>query len=802
MNEKTQSAKVVSTFCNLSKAERQMAGGKGGTLAYLYQCGYPVPDGLVILPSGFVDDELSDVPWTQVKISLEHLRQTGENVSFAVRSSALSEDSVRASFAGQFETVLDVLSDDQILSAIQTVRQSRLSERVRAYSQARGIPVIQDMAVVVQKMVHADISGVLFTANPVDGSRTKMVGNFVHGLGEKLVGGEIQATSFTIKRLKYEYHGPVETERFARRLYKLATRLERDLGSPQDIEWAVKGNKVYILQSRPITALLGWDTVTGESNDSLTGDYAWSSVNVGEATAVVMTPLTWSIIRASYDQLKIVPGYSLVGNIGGRAYLNSTVLAHMLIAMHMNVKEQAREAGGVPEEAMEIFLKTLTPLPGASRLNIIFNALKSAIKQKNALRHLSRFVVENPAWCRSVYSCFNAMPSIDGLSSVYRQVLEPRLLKSFLGVWVSATRNMAYTGRLRHELIELIGPSDADTLLSGVSQQDELLASLGPVVGLSRLARGEITREAYLEQWGHRFEAECEFYFPRPLENPEWLDMKLAEFSKYPVDVDAMLAARKEEFDAAWDRFQKRYPGQAKSMRRQLDRAAEYARMREAVRSEFLRLAWVIRTWILRVASLTGIGDDVFFLTRDELMESLSGKKINMAYLPARRYTYVRYKDLPCYPVAIFGRFNPFKWATDPKRRNDMFDSSGRYYDLVDASLRGNVIIGMPGAAGSVEGFVRRLYSPDEGDRLQRGEILVTSLTNIGWTPIFPRVGAIVTDIGAPLSHAAIVARELGIPAVVNCRDASSRLHTGDKVRVDGTRGIIEILKTEVISSS
>jgi len=107
----------------------------------------------------------------------------------------------------------------------------------------------------------------------------------------------------------------------------------------------------------------------------------------------------------------------------------------------------------------------------------------------------------------------------------------------------------------------------------------------------------------------------------------------------------------------------------------------------------------------------------------------------------------------------------------------------------------------MPGAAGSVEGFVRRLSSPDEGDGLQRGEILVTSLTNIGWTPLFPRAGAIVTDIGAPLSHAAIVARELGIPAVVNCRDASSRLHTGDKVRVDGTRGIIEILKTEVTSS-
>jgi pyruvate,water dikinase len=784
-----------------------MAGAKSGTLAYLYQRRYPVPDGLVILPSGFVDDELSDAPWTQVKISLERLRKTGGKVTFAVRSSALSEDSAHASFAGQFETVLDVCSDDQILSAIHSVRQSRHSERVCAYSQARGIPGIHDMAVVVQKMISAEISGVLFTADPVDGSRTKMVGNFVHGLGEKLVGGKNQATSFTIERLKYKYHGPAEMERFARRFYKLAIRLERDLGSPQDIEWAIKGNKVYILQSRPITTLLGWDPVTGESNDSLTGDYAWSSVNVGEGAAVVLTPLTWwALWRPSYNQVEIVPGYSIVGNIGGRAYLNSTVSTHMLMAMHMNIKEQAREVGGAPEEAMNIFLNTLTPLPGASRLKIIFNALKAAIKQKNALRHLSRFIAENPAWCRNAYFRVNAMSSIDELSSVYRQVLEPHFLKSFLRVWASATRYTSYTGRLRHELIELVGPSDADILLSGISHQDELLASLGPLVGLSRLARGQMTREAYLEQWGHRFELECESYFPRPLENPEWLDMKLAEFSKYPVDVDAMLAAQKAEFNAIWESFQRRYPGRAKPMRHRLDRAAEYARMREAVRSEFIRLAWVLRAWILRVASVTGIGDDIFFLTRDELMQLLSGEKVNIAYLPARRETYARYKDLPCYPVAIFGRFDPFKWAVDPKRHNDMFDSSSRYYDLyynlLDVSPGGNVIVGMPGAAGSVEGFVRRLSSPEEGDRLQRGEILVTPLTNIGWTPLFPRAGAIVTDIGAPLSHAAIVARELGIPAVVNCRDASSRLHTGDKVRVDGTRGIIEILKTEVTSSS
>jgi pyruvate,water dikinase len=107
-----------------------------------------------------------------------------------------------------------------------------------------------------------------------------------------------------------------------------------------------------------------------------------------------------------------------------------------------------------------------------------------------------------------------------------------------------------------------------------------------------------------------------------------------------------------------------------------------------------------------------------------------------------------------------------------------------------------SVIKGQPGSAGRVEGIVQRIDSPDEGDRLQPGEILVTSTTNVGWTPLFPRAAAVVTDIGGSLSHAAIVARELGIPAVVGCGDATIRLKAGDRVRVDGSRGVVEILET------
>jgi phosphohistidine swiveling domain-containing protein len=260
------------------------------------------------------------------------------------------------------------------------------------------------------------------------------------------------------------------------------------------------------------------------------------------------------------------------------------------------------------------------------------------------------------------------------------------------------------------------------------------------------------------------------------------------------VDVQALLAAQRNAFNNAWDRFKHRYPRKAKSMWRRLDNAAKAAYYREATRSESTRMIWVSRTWALRVGALTGIGDDVFFLSINELSNLLDGDEPAVAYIPARRQTYERYKTLPPYPLVIRGRFDPSKWAADPDRRNDAFDSHGLLAKLAAKPPQENVILGMPGSAGQVEGFVRRLDNPENGDQLKPGEILVTSQTNIGWTLFFPKAGAIVTDIGAPLSHAAIVARELGIPAVVNCGEATMRLHTGDQVRVNGSQGFVEIL--------
>jgi pyruvate,water dikinase len=191
---------------------------------------------------------------------------------------------------------------------------------------------------------------------------------------------------------------------------------------------------------------------------------------------------------------------------------------------------------------------------------------------------------------------------------------------------------------------------------------------------------------------------------------------------------------------------------------------------------------------VRRAGQLTGHGDDLFFLELPETVDLLRGDPAPLVKVPDRRAAYENYRALPPYPALIRGHFDPVRWAADPSRRSDYYD------ERAQPAKPDDTITGFPGAAGVVEGIARVLRTPEDAAQLGDGEILVTTVTNIGWTPTFPRAAAVVTDVGAPLSHAAIVARELGIPAVVGCGNATMLLHSGDRIRVDGSHGTVEVL--------
>lgn len=788
------SAALVCFFDELTPALASLAGGKGSALARLYQAGYPVPSGFVVLTSAFAGDALRPEAWPMVSAALARLRGGRPERSFAVRSSALGEDSARASFAGEFETVLDVRDDEAVRRAMTVVRASRHAGRVAAYSRAQGLEGTQDVAVVIQLLVAADFSGVLFTADPVTGSRAAVVGNYVRGLGDKLVAGEATAPAFTLQRPHGGYSGPPELRGFAHRLYRLATRVEQDLGAPQDIEWAIAGGQVALLQARPITTLRAQDPATGQWNDSLTGDYLWTSASLGEAIPDVMTPCTWSLVQRIATEtvpLSALRAYPAVGNIGGRFYLNLSLLASLMHAFGMSrerfVALNEPLIGRIPD-SLEI---PLIPFARWSLLKAMLgDGLRAAWRTIVNRKRLAGFLAGAPQRCAALQARIQSAASAKDLLELWRTELAPLFSQSCQMLNAAATPPTVVQA-LHRDLRALVGEADESALLSGLSDGASQLASLGPLLGLEQLARGEMDRETYCRTYGHRGAHEFEVSCPRAAEAPDWsdsIDQQLAGLRQAPAGVAALLLRQRAAHTEAWQRLRARHPRQAASLRRRIEQMAAGVRNREAARSEVVRVFWALRAFVQRAGALTGQGEACFFLLFDEVLALLGGDATVVSRIAARRAAHARTCELPVYPQLIRGRFDPVRWSADPKRRSDVFDARG------GSQPAGDAVTGFPGASGVIEARARVILKVEDGDQLQPGEILVTVTTNVGWTPLFPRAAAIVTDVGAPLSHAAIVARELGIPAVVGCGNATMRLRTGDLLRVSGGHGTVEIL--------
>jgi phosphohistidine swiveling domain-containing protein len=542
-----------------------------------------------------------------------------------------------------------------------------------------------------------------------------------------------------------------------------------------------------------------FNLVTGEWNDSLLGDYLWSNVNFGEAVTQPMTPLAWSVLEFTLADWVFLPGYATTGNIGGIPYLNISIFYSLYHALGRSRADLLQYMEGtlymrLPDE-MDI---PLIPMPPARLISAVYQALKIQALQSRGRKRLSNYLSTNPGWFRSIKARLEKVENAPALARVWQVEISPHVKAGVWTVLGTATHSSDYTVKLRRELNALLGPDDANALISNLSHDSALLPSLGLVAGLDQVAKGQLSRHEYLQQYGHRGPHEFEISVPRPVENPAWIDEQLSRLHASPLEVEAMLAKQKESFEAAWARLQTRHPTKANALRRQIAESARRARLREHARSEYVRDRWMVRLFALRAGELTSLGEDVFFLSLAELLSLLSGLEVSLDSIAARQETYRRYKALPPYPSIIRGPFDPFQWATDPERRTDIFDGSGGKPAKPVQSAHPLTIQGFPGSAGRVEGSVRLIQRPEDGDQLQPGEILVTVQTDITWTMLFPRAAAVVTDVGAVLSHAAIVARELGIPAVVGCGDATYRLQSGDRVQVDGGAGVVKILDRRV----
>ena len=415
-------------------------------------------------------------------------------------------------------------------------------------------------------------------------------------------------------------------------------------------------------------------------------------------------------------------------------------------------------------------------------------ALEAHIQAARDRRRMPLFLRSMPGWVREIDSDIQQCPDAAHLLLLWHCTLRPAIVRACKMLRSVAMFLSEPSTALQTKLAALVGETEANTLMSNVSGASSSLESLGPLLGVARLHDGLITRAEYLARYGHRGPHEMELAAPGLDEDPAALDSALAA-SLSLADVQAMRARLEEQHASARQRFEARYPRKAASVRRALDALAQAMRDREAIRAEVTRATRLLRRFLLRAGELTGLKNDIFFLSLDETADLLAGILPATKPIPARKEKYCQYASLPPYPAMIVGSFDPVQWSTDPHRRSDLYDARN-----TPAAVPSSVIKGFAGAAGCVDGVVRRIDCPEDGAQLRRAEILVTVTTNVGWTPLFPRLAAIVTDVGAPLSHAAIVAREMGIPAVVGCGNATMLLKTGDRIRVDGERGTVQIL--------
>ncbi len=766
-------------------------GGKAEGLVRLVKEGFDVPPAFVIVDAS--SDSFPD--------DLDAFYQRIGGGKVAVRSSAVGEDSKDASFAGQFDTVLDVEGPDALRKAIRTCVQSAHSARVKAYGTDGGAAT---MNVVVQQMVDARAAGVLFTANPVNARRDQLVVDAVEGLGESLVSGEatpdhwlVSASGAVVER-DVQGPAPVLSDDEVASLAEAGRRAEARFGHPLDMEWAFdRHGRLHWLQARPITRLPA-DPNELDTDPNPNDVYTWC--NIGEMMPGAVTPLTFSItgrgidigMQRAYRQMGArVPEGDVVRYVGmffGHLFINLTNLAELSADVAGSTKAQmciALCGRDVDEVAEPELASKLRRAIGGARY---FAALVGAARHKRALdRLVAELEVPTSGSASELYAAIDARLDLVWrayelhlLSSSSAGALSPILL----GVLAKGEEpTQAHHAEVASMLAGAEDVESAD-IAEGVERiVDHLVdqpeagskfASAPPPAALAWLQShesGEAGRELarYLARHGHRAVRELELRQEEWTANPIPLVQSLQ--SALGARLRGVEPGRRATPPSSDD-------GDHPVLRRLLPLAHAAVRTREHTKS---RLVAVTTAFKHAYRALGGAlvreellpdEDAVFFLTHQELGKLVGGDTNLAEWAVARRRVLDYQMDL--HFAQIF-RLRPEPLAPE-------------VHALEDGAL-----VGKPVSRGKVTGRARVVETLQEAAALEPGEILIAPITDVGWTPYFSLIAGLATDVGSAVSHGAVVAREYGLPAVVNLGAATSRFQTGDLVTLDGDRGTLSL---------
>ncbi|MGG6310789.1 phosphoenolpyruvate synthase [Paenibacillus macerans] len=776
----------------------------------------------------------AEIPSDVVKAVTHYLSRFGEELGFVVRSSATAEDLPHASFAGQQDTYLNIIGVDAILQHIRKCWASLFTDRAVIYRVQNGFDHRQVyLSVIVQRMVFPQASGILFTADPMTGNRKLLSIDAGFGLGEALVSGLVSADGYKVregeiaeKRIATKTlaiygrkEGGTETRQIdpdrqktqtltdeqILRLAGIGRRIEAYFGQPQDIEWCLADGTFYMVQSRPITTLYPIPEAKTQEN------HVYLSVGHQQMMTDPIKPLGLSFyllitpapMRIAGGRLFVDVAPRLATSVGREALLNTlgsdplikgalmTLIerdfikllpneqtAPVLSRSHTDMLAQFENDPTIVSDlikrcqaSIEELKQNIQAKSGADLFDFILEDIQQQLKKilfdpQSTAVFMS--AMEASSWINeNMYKWLGEKNAADTLSQSV-----PGNITSEMGL---ALLDVADVIRPYPEVIDYLQHAKEDNFL------DELVKFKG----------GQETRDAihdFLGKYGMRCTGEIDITRTRWSEKPITLvplilgNIKNLEphASRRKFEQGRQEALAKEQ--ELLDRLKPLPDGEqkAKETKRMIDLIRNFIGYREYPKYGYVSRYFVYKQALLKEAEqlmLAGVireEEDIYYLTFEELHEVVRTNQLDYRIIGKRKDEY-----------KLFEKLTPPRVIT-----SDAEIITGEYNR---ETLPAEAIAGLPVSSGVIEGRARVILTMEDAD-LEEGDILVTAFTDPSWTPLFVSIKGLVTEVGGLMTHGAVIAREYGLPAVVGVENATKLIKDGQRIRVHGTEGYIEIL--------
>ncbi|MDG0949079.1 phosphoenolpyruvate synthase [Bacillus paranthracis] len=777
------------------------------------------------------------IPSDVVEAVAHYLSRFGNEHAYAVRSSATAEDLPYASFAGQQDTYLNIIGKEAILQHVRKCWASLFTERAVMYRMQNGFEHNQvSICIVVQKMVFPEASGILFTADPVTSNRKVLSIDASFGLGEALVSGLVSADNYKVKEGKITEtmiatkklaiyavkEGGTETKQINSAQQKIQTLSEQQIlqlerigrqieayfGCPQDIEWCLARNTVYIVQSRPITTLY---PIPAENDGE---NHVYISVGHQQMMTDAMKPLGLSffLLTTSAPMRKaggrlFVDATQQLASPASRDYLINTlgksdplvrdalttiIERDNFITLLPDDEKEKSVGKGVPPVSTQPEIENdpaiVTELIKNSEASL--EELKQNMQLKSGVDVLD-FILEDIQQLKKVL--FNPQSIAVIMAGMNASTWINEKMEQWLGEKNAAdTLSQSVQNNITSEMglalmdvADVIRPyQEVITYLQHV-EDDSFLNELVQFKG------GEEARDAiltFLNKYGMRCSGEIDITKTRWSEKPTTIIPIILNNIR-----DFEYGASKRKFEEGLQEALKKEEELIERLQHLPDRKQKVEETKQMIRNirnfigyrEYPKYGMINRYFIYKQALLkeaeqlvqSGViheVDDIYYLTFEELHEVVRTKKLNYELIHKQKNDYKLYEKL-----------------TPPRiMTSDGEIITGKYKR---ENLPADAIAGLPVSSGVVEGRARVILNMEEAN-LEEGDILVTAFTDPGWTPLFVSIKGLVTEVGGLMTHGAVIAREYGLPAVVGVENATKLIKDGQRIRVHGTEGYIEVL--------